>query len=375
MRPGVLLLTVALLLGARVDGVAVETRPVADRPREQHQTRDTKRARRGPKISDVDHAVARTTAVAAWFRGGPAPRHWTVTRPLAGARTLLGAGGAKSAFSVEGRRGVLVKTRNDGAARVANATRDEIDVRGEVLYLEFLRGRAGVPRLHGGWIEAGRVSYVVQRAGQKLVADAKSRTGRKHSRPSEAWSTFCRDRPLDAARALLQCFRSFVEGGYFLEDLDGHQFTFDGEQVYAVDAPGALGGSPVGPVLAWLGHADGGPRATAWARGMVCAADAECPHTAPIQSRCANHDCMDGFAVGARETRGWCRWSTCVGVDARAHAYDLATRTWALPLILREGRFPSPAAKRQLEELVARMRSEAPEDRPSLVDALAALPG
>ena len=33
---------------------------------------------------------------------------------------------------------------------------------------------------------------------------------------------------------------------------------------------------------------------------------------------------------------------------------------------MEEGRFPSPEAKRRLEELIKRMRSEAPEDRPSL---------
>ena len=54
------------------------------------------------------------------------------------------------------------------------------------------------------------------------------------------------------------------------------------------------------------------------------------------------------------------------GVDGRAHVYDLATRAWALPLILTEGRFSSQKAKQRLEELIKRMRSEAPEDRPSL---------
>ena len=54
------------------------------------------------------------------------------------------------------------------------------------------------------------------------------------------------------------------------------------------------------------------------------------------------------------------------GVDARAHVYDLATRAWALPLILAEGQFSSQKAKQRLEELIKRMRREAPEDRPSL---------
>ncbi len=36
--------------------------------------------------------------------------------------------------------------------------------------------------------------------------------------------------------------------------------------------------------------------------------------------------------------------------------------------MLKEGRFPSLHQKRRLEELIKRMRSEAPEDRPSLSD-------
>ena len=97
-----------------------------------------------------------------------------------------------------------------------------------------------------------------------------------------------------------------------------------------------------------------------------------CPSTLDIL-RCAKRDCVAGFDKGARETRGWCRRGNCTGLDARAHTYDLATRAWALPLILKEGRFPSPEAKRRLEALVTRMRSEAPEDRPSLREALRAL--
>ena len=42
-------------------------------------------------------------------------------------------------------------------------------------------------------------------------------------------------------------------------------------------------------------------------------------------------------------------------------------------MMLKEGRFPSVHQKRRLEELIKRMRSEAPEDRPSLREALRAL--
>ena len=110
---------------------------------------------------------------------------------------------------------------------------------------------------------------------------------------------------------------------------------------------------------------------TRWDRGKACRSDGECPATT-APHRCAKPDCAE-VEWEAREARGWCRNGRCVGVDARAHVYDLATRAWALPLILKEGRFPSPEAKRRLEALVTRMRSEAPEDRPSLREALRAL--
>jgi len=106
----------------------------------------------------------------------------------------------------------------------------------------------------------------------------------------------------------------------------------------------------------------------------LCAYSAANCAATTAQHRCANHDCAE-VEWEAREARGWCRNGRCVGVDARAHVYDLATRAWALPLILKEGRFPSLHQKRRLEELTKRMRSEAPEDRPSLSDVLAALAG
>ena len=42
-------------------------------------------------------------------------------------------------------------------------------------------------------------------------------------------------------------------------------------------------------------------------------------------------------------------------------------------MMLKEGRFPSLHQKRRLEELIKRMRSEAPEDRPSFLEVLRAL--
>ena len=189
-------------------------------------------------------------------------------------------------------------------------------------------------------------------------------------RPAPAWSARCRAAPLAAARALVECVRSFTDAGYFLEDLDGGRFALDEAtgEVFTVAAPEPLATSPILGVLDWALHGVRTNRSahhrTRWDRGKACRSDGECPATT-ARHRCANHDCAE-VEWEAREARGWCRNGRCVGVDARAHVYDLATRAWALPLILAEGRFSSQKAKQRLEELIKRMRSEAPEDRPSL---------
>jgi hypothetical protein len=289
----------------------------------------------------------------------------------------LGAGAFKKALAVTNRAELLVKTRAHAALqKQALDHRGERAVRAEVLYLEVARGRRGVPALYGGWIDRERVYYVVQRAGASLVQHG------THGRPSKLWSKRCRDAPVEAARALLECFWSFTDSGYLMEDLHGAQFTLnDAGEVFAIDAPEPRPGVPVTATLDWAlwrpkgaaqkNHGHGVPR-TNCSRDGSSGGRGDCPETSDVE-RCALGDCIRGFEAGARETRGWCRRSKCVGVDERAHVFDLATRTWALPLILQKGRFPSPAAKRRLEELVARMQSEAPEDRPSLVDALAAI--
>ena len=67
--------TVLLLLGALAEG----------RTWLSQTKQKPKQARRAPPpgagLSPLDDAVARTASVAAWFRGGPPPRHWTATLP------------------------------------------------------------------------------------------------------------------------------------------------------------------------------------------------------------------------------------------------------------------------------------------------------
>ena len=340
--------TVLLLLGALAEG------------RLWSQTKPKKQARRAPPpgagVSPLDDAVARAASVAAWFRGGPPPRHWTATLPINyRGGTLLGQGMVKKAFAVPNRTDVVLKTRvMHGAARQQTWA--------EVLYLEFLRGKAGVPKLHGAWQETRSVYYVVQRLSVPLV---------ENSEPSAAWLKTCRARPLDAAVSLIESVRSFADAGYFDAEhfLDGRKFALSKDgAVYLVDAPEPLATSPVRNVVDWALRGIWTDRNAT--EDGTCVADEDCPRLREH----ARGEHVPGHKRAAREARGWCRNGGCAGVDARAHVYDLATRAWALPLILEEGRFSSQKAKQRLEELIKRMRSEAPEDRPSLFFPVSSFP-
>ena len=337
--------TVLLLLGALAEGrLWSQTRPKKQPPPESI-------------VSPLDDAVARTASVAAWFRGGPPPRHWTATLPnnyRGGA--LLGQGTVKKAFAVPNRTDVVLKTRvMHGGARQQTWA--------EVLYLEFLRGKAGVPILHVAWQEKRSVYYVVQRLSVPLV---------ENSGPSAAWLKTCRARPLEAAVSLIEGVRSFADAGYFDAEhfLDGRKFALSEDgAVYLVDAPEPLATSPARNVVDWALRGSWKDRNAT--KDGTCLADKDCPRLRE-QGR---GDRVPGHKRAAREAGGWCRNGRCVSVDARAHVYDLATRAWALPLILAEGRFSSQKAKQRLEELIKRMRREAPEDRPSLFFPVSEAPG
>ena len=374
--------TVLLLLGALAEGrLWSQTRPKKQPPPESI-------------VSPLDDAVARTASVAAWFRGGPPPRHWVATLPndyRGGASlgqdtvtasvdawfrggppprhwtatlpnnyrggALLGQGTVKKAFAVPNRTDVVLKTRvMHGGARQQTWA--------EVLYLEFLRGKAGVPKLHGAWQEKRSVYYVVQRLSVPLV---------ENSEPSAAWLKTCRARPLETAVSLIEGVRSFADAGFFDAEhsLDGREFSLgeDGAGVYLIDAPEPLHNSPIRNVVDWALSGMWTDRNAT--KDGTCVADEDCPRLREH----ARGERVPGHKRAAREARGWCRNGRCVGVDSRAHVYDLATRAWALPLILAEGRFSSQKAKQRLEQLIKRMRSEAPEDRPSLFFPVSEAPG
>ena len=281
-----------LLLGALAEG------------RLWSQTKPKKQARSAPPpesiVSPLDDAVARTASVAAWFRGGPPPRHWTATLPnnyRGGA--LLGQGTFKKAFSVLNRTDVVLKTRvMHGGARQQTWA--------EVLYLEFLRGKAGVPKLHGAWQEKRSVYYVVQRLSVPLV---------ENSEPSAAWLKTCRARPREAAVSLIEGVRSFADAGYFDAEhfLDGRKFALSEDgAVYLVDAPEPLATSPVRNVVDWALRGMWKDRNAT--KDGTCVADKDCPRLRE-QGR---GERVPGHKQAAREAGGWCRNGRCAGIDARA---------------------------------------------------------
>ena len=202
--------------------------------------------------------MAGVVEVDAWMHHrAPPPRRWDATDPAAlGAKwTKLSSGFYKEVHRATlGGDDVVVKRRKlykadrkraGGAALRGEALYHEREVRGEVLYLEYVRGLPGVPRLRGAWLDANgtRVTYAVDLAGSSL-GDGDGDVGHR-SRPSKAYAAWARRDPLACAAALLRCFESFAErGGFFLDDFAVKQFTVDErkDEIWLVDGPKALAG-------------------------------------------------------------------------------------------------------------------------------------
>ena len=172
-------------------------------------------------LVDVN-ASARVDAVRRWLDGnGRPPSDWTVTsgRDLYSKTwKKIGGGNSKNAYKASfGGKTIIVKTRahvgreDDESAH--RADKAEEAVRGELLYLEDLRGRPGVPWLLGGWQIHGRVAYACSHGGDLLGSGGGTRGT---TLPGDDWAKFAKDAPVAAARALLRCFKSFTDGGFFM---------------------------------------------------------------------------------------------------------------------------------------------------------------
>ena len=110
---------------------------------------------------------------------------------------------------------VVYRARVDGRPVIVKQNRKSGDGGGttlymELVYLESLRGRPGVPELLGAWWEASRLTYATVDGGEPIsgIDDVPpSRTGARR------FATWAQKRPLQLARSLLACFWSWASAG------------------------------------------------------------------------------------------------------------------------------------------------------------------
>ena len=108
-----------------------------------------------------------------------------------------------------------------------------------------------------------------------------------------------------------------------------------------------------------------------------CRADDDCPATlrfhcccGPCRSRSGCRLPCDENSTGAPEAAGACVAGTCAPITAKTHAFDVAARSYLLPLALAHATGRDAA---RLRALVADHRAADPDRRPSLGEALARL--
>ena len=162
----------------------------------------------------AQNVSAPTAAIDRFFRARETPAPWRIQNVSAPWKQIGHASKAK----------VVYRARVDGRPVIVKQNRKSGDGGGttlymELVYLESLRGRPGVPELLGAWWEASRLTYATVDGGEPISAEVPPlRTGAE-----------VRDmgpkRPLRLARSLLACFWSWASAGWFLDDFKDHQFT------------------------------------------------------------------------------------------------------------------------------------------------------
>ncbi len=117
----------------------------------------------------------------------------------------------------------------------------------EMIYLEALRGEPGIVPLHGAWFsdDARHVSFVVGDCGPPIGKTSRD----KPPLMSRAFDKRARKRPLELAKAILECFGAWASRGYILDDFKAQQFAMDSDgtgTICMVDGPKRLTESPLG---------------------------------------------------------------------------------------------------------------------------------
>ena len=340
------------------------------------------------------------TMLSAWFaelkssrKGHSGLRTWMVRSPseLTSQKTwtLLGTGSKKLVYRAKlaaSARPVIVKKGRDPKDMLQR----------ELFYLQYLRGLSGVPYLLGGWSDSkGTVHYVLNSTHGEPAGYHSPGAENTVQSMSPTYKRLARDRPVELALAVLQCFRSFSElGGFFLRDFTPKQFIVHDHGkdkrigFLLVDEPIAA----VGPVadLKLRNDATGG-NARFWAqvktlgysnsfeRGNECKEDMHCQQATLAWHCCcklhvnsptdrrwtsdtkasfnngSNKICAKSVPPGAPELSHPCRRSRsdtlqrCAPLTEKTHAYDVVTKPWLLPLMAHH---PAVAA---LLPLMARM--------------------
>ena len=210
-----------------------------------------------PAPTASDPRVRRADALNRWFstiahlpaRARPL-EGWTVSRrrDIQGRMRLVTSGNAKQVLTGGTYRNQSIIVKGSSA----NHTRDKLGdaVHLELVYLEAVRGAPGIPELLGAWREGEHVWYAVADGGRPIGVAGQPGKGSKATVLSSEFIELARHKPLELARALLRCFRSWASAGFLLDDFKAQQFTLDGRgDVYLVDGPSLLRAFPVGEAV------------------------------------------------------------------------------------------------------------------------------
>ena len=239
----------------------------------------------------------------------------------------------------------------------------------ELVYLEALRGAPGVPELLGGWFDGPHVYYVLSDGGERIGRGVSVGVGTQPTVLSAAFRRRAAKEPLQLARSLLACFRSWTAAGFLEDDFKAEQFTLDDHgDIYLVDGPHLRGDSLLGEAVARTWPHRGA--ANMLNRDVrTCAQDADCPFTKENHSCRGAGTCEPG-ARGAPEARGKCVEGTWALLSEKTHVYDVANRPWLLPYVADRA---TGGDRDFLVALIRHASAEDPDDRPSFAELVGAI--
>ena len=233
----------------------------------------------------------------AWTVAKPddVPRPWHELGASSKSKTVYRATVKGKSVIVKGR-----KMRKDG--KTSNTVGGGV-LYLEMVYLEALRGRPGIPELLGAWWDGPHVVIVVADGGG-AIGEGPPGVGTAPNVMTAAFDARARNQPLALARSVLECFGSWALD-FFQDDLKAQQFTMDAHgTVFMVDGPKVAPDRPLGRAIheAWgtkVHHGSKGDHGALDGEKHKCKRDADCPFTKE------NHSCRGaGTRAGARRAGG-----------------------------------------------------------------------